>query len=256
MAYHPQLDGQTEHINQELEQYIWVFVNECQDDWDTLLLLAEFAYNNHTHSTMQHTPFFIDTGWHPHMDFKPHQPASKVEVVNEFANHMKSALEEACAALVKSKDDMVRYYNQQWTPAPMFEVGNKVFLDVADISMTWPTKKFVHQFLGPYSIVHPVGSHAYHLKLPPLMSHIHHLPCCQTHASSDWSDWRLMHVTAARDCRRRAEVWDRGGDWGIGSWNIWSDGRGMDMKRTHGSQSATLKPQFDRDILQNKPQCS
>jgi hypothetical protein len=46
------------------------------------------------------------------MGFKPNQPPLKVEVVNEFANHMKSTLEEAFAALGKSKDDMARYYNQ------------------------------------------------------------------------------------------------------------------------------------------------
>jgi hypothetical protein len=49
-AYHPQADGQTEHVNQELEQYLWVFVNECQNDWDELLPMAEFQYNNHVHS--------------------------------------------------------------------------------------------------------------------------------------------------------------------------------------------------------------
>ena len=30
-AYHPQSDGQTEQVNQEQEQYLWVFVNERQD---------------------------------------------------------------------------------------------------------------------------------------------------------------------------------------------------------------------------------
>jgi Integrase zinc binding domain len=113
MAYHPQSDGQTERVNQELEQYIRVFINKCQDNWDTLLPLAEFAYNNHAHSVMQHTPFYIDTGQHPYMGFKPHQPPSKVKAVNEFADHMKSTLEEARAALAKSKDDMARYYNQR-----------------------------------------------------------------------------------------------------------------------------------------------
>jgi hypothetical protein len=61
-AYHPQADGQTERVNQELEQYLWVFVNECQDDWDELLPLAEFQYNNHIHSSTQQTPFFLDSG--------------------------------------------------------------------------------------------------------------------------------------------------------------------------------------------------
>ena len=30
-AYHPQMDGQTEQVNQELEQYICLFINEYQD---------------------------------------------------------------------------------------------------------------------------------------------------------------------------------------------------------------------------------
>ena len=52
-AYHPQSDGQMEQVNQELEQYLQVFVNEHQDDWVGLLLMAEFQYNNHVHSSTQ-----------------------------------------------------------------------------------------------------------------------------------------------------------------------------------------------------------
>ena len=61
-AYHPQTDGQTERVNQELEQYLRTFVGERQDDWYTLLPLAEFSYNNHVHSSTQQTPFLLDTG--------------------------------------------------------------------------------------------------------------------------------------------------------------------------------------------------
>ena len=49
-AYHPQTDGQTEHVNQKMEQFLHLFVNEHQDDWDELLPLGEFAYNNHIYS--------------------------------------------------------------------------------------------------------------------------------------------------------------------------------------------------------------
>ena len=61
-AYHPQGDRQTERVNQELEQYLRLFINERQDDWDKLLPLAEFQYNNHVHSATQQTPFMLDTG--------------------------------------------------------------------------------------------------------------------------------------------------------------------------------------------------
>ena len=66
-AYHPQGDGQMEQVNQGLEQYLQLFVNERQDNWDELLPLAEFQYNNHVHSATQQTPSCLtlaDThGW-------------------------------------------------------------------------------------------------------------------------------------------------------------------------------------------------
>src|SRR6266700_176015 len=90
-AYHPQMDRQTEQVNQELEQYLRIFVGERQDDWHALLPLAEFSYNNHIHSSTQQTPFLLDTGRHPQMGFEPHQLPSRVKAVNEFTDQMKSA---------------------------------------------------------------------------------------------------------------------------------------------------------------------
>ena len=45
-AYHPQTDGQTERVNQELELYLRMYVDYRQSDWSEWLALAEFAYNN------------------------------------------------------------------------------------------------------------------------------------------------------------------------------------------------------------------
>ena len=98
-AYHPQGDRQTERVNQELEQYFQLFINQRQDDWVGLLLFVEFQYNNHIHSATQQPPFLLDTGQVPCMGFKPSQWRSHLESVNEFKECMDSALKEANAAL-------------------------------------------------------------------------------------------------------------------------------------------------------------
>jgi hypothetical protein len=172
-AYHPQADGQTERVNQELEQYLRVFVNERQDDWDELLPTAEFQYNNHIHSSTQQTPFLLDTGQHPRMGFEPTQSPSHLETVNEFTDRMHSALTEAKSALAKAQDDMSRYYNRRREPAPEYAPGDKVYLDGSDIRTSRPSKKLAHRFLGPYVVERRVGAYAYRLRLPPSMSRLH-----------------------------------------------------------------------------------
>jgi hypothetical protein len=69
----------------------------------------------------QQPPFLLDTGRVPHMGFEPSQLRSHLESVNEFKEHMEGALEEAKAALIKSKDDMAKYYNQKQTPSPDYK---------------------------------------------------------------------------------------------------------------------------------------
>ena len=67
-AYHPETDGQTEWVNQILEQDLWVYINYQQDDWVNFLPLAEFAYNNTSHSVTMVTPFFANKGFHPKLE--------------------------------------------------------------------------------------------------------------------------------------------------------------------------------------------
>jgi len=54
-AYHPQTDGQTERVNQDLEQFLRIFVNHRQDDWAEWLAIAEFSYNDKTLGSLRST---------------------------------------------------------------------------------------------------------------------------------------------------------------------------------------------------------
>ena len=58
-AFHPQTNGETERVNQELEQYLHVFCNFQADNWADLLPFMEFAHNAQAHSVMGKSPFEV-----------------------------------------------------------------------------------------------------------------------------------------------------------------------------------------------------
>ena len=124
IAWHPQTDRQIECVNQELDQFLHLFVNKRQNDWYNLLSIAKFQHNNHVYLVMQQPPFLLDTGRISHMGFEPSQVPSGLETVNEFMERMKSATEEAKSAIRKAQEDMTQYYNQKRTPAPMYKPGD------------------------------------------------------------------------------------------------------------------------------------
>jgi len=150
-----------ERVNQELDQFLRLFVNERQDDWYDLLPIAEFQHNNHVHSATQQPPFLLDTGRIPRMGFEPRQDPSSLETVNEFTKRMESATEEAKSAICKAQEDMARYYNRRRSLAPVFKPGDRVYLDTSDIRTTRPSPKLSHRRLGPFEVEHQVGPLAY-----------------------------------------------------------------------------------------------
>ena len=70
-TYHPQTDSQTKRVNQEVEQFLQLFMNQHQDDWYKWLSIAEFAYNDRVHTSTHPSPFMLDTGQHPRLGIEP-----------------------------------------------------------------------------------------------------------------------------------------------------------------------------------------
>ncbi|GKC64351.1 putative reverse transcriptase domain-containing protein [Tanacetum coccineum] len=57
MAYHPQIDGQSERTIQTLEDMLRACVIDFGKGWDTHLPLVEFSYNNSYHTSIKAAPF-------------------------------------------------------------------------------------------------------------------------------------------------------------------------------------------------------
>ena len=94
MAYHPQIDGQTEHVNQEGKHFLCLFINQRQDNWYDWLSIAGFAYNNQVHALTQTSLFMLDVGQNPRLGFKP-ICESQLESLDNFASRISQAMEEA-----------------------------------------------------------------------------------------------------------------------------------------------------------------
>jgi len=171
-AYHPQTDGQTECVNQEVEQFLHLFVNQRQDDWYDWLSITEFAYNNRIHAATQTSPFMLDAGQNPQLGFKLiHE--SRLESLDNFASRMAQATDKARAALVKAANDMAQFYDAHQCEAPKYNVGDKVWLSSENIKTVRLMKKLDYKWLSPYVVKRVISRSAYQLKLPTSFGTVH-----------------------------------------------------------------------------------
>jgi Chromo (CHRromatin Organisation MOdifier) domain len=164
-AYHLQTDRQTEWINQEIEQYLRLFVLHCQDDWVEWITIAEFSYNNKIHSSTKVSPFYANYGYHPRMGMELHH-YTKVEAADEFASWMKQIHKEAWATMTKAQEEMKHYMDYHCGQPPKYEVGQKVWLETENLNMKRLSKKLTEKCIGPYPNINIKSSNAVQLKLP------------------------------------------------------------------------------------------
>ena len=127
-AYHLQTDGQTERMNQELEQYLRMFVDYHQTNWPEWLTITEFSYNNKIQKSIKISPFYTNYG------FKL-QREVKVQAVDKFVDKLKKIQEEAEAALYKACDDMKHFADQSCTHMPNYKEGDQVWLSTKNLNI-------------------------------------------------------------------------------------------------------------------------
>jgi hypothetical protein len=185
-GYHPSADGQTERVNQTLEQYIRIYCNYQQDNWSKLLPLAEFAYNNAPSETTGVSLFFANKGYNPAVTVHPEH-----DITNLAALDLAVDLQELHVVLKEEiRNAQLRYQvaaDRRRIPAPDFKVGDEVYVRAKDFTTTRPTRKFTDIFQGPCKVVAQVGPSSFSVKLPKELSGVHpvfHVSQLETHTPS------------------------------------------------------------------------
>ena len=167
MAYHPQTDRQTERTNQELEQYLRIYVNHRQNNWSEWLATAEFAFNNKVHIATKMLLFQTNYGRELRMSFDIRKKGKNMKA-EEFAREIKDRHEEARSALVKAQEEMKKQANRNKKEAEKYKVGDRVLISTKHFSaelMKKAMKKLTEKVIGPYVVKKIVLENAVELEL-------------------------------------------------------------------------------------------
>jgi hypothetical protein len=163
-TYHPQSDGQIEHVNQCLETFLRSFVHSCSTKWSAWLPQAEFWYNTCPHSSLGMSPFDVLYGRAlRHLGLLPADSITSSDL-SEWLSQREVILRVIKHNLLRAKQRMKHQANKGRSEQE-FAVGDFVFVKlqpyVQGLFAPRACHKLSFRFFGPYEIIQHVGSMAY-----------------------------------------------------------------------------------------------
>ena len=160
-ANHAQTDGQTERTNKTLEQILRSFVNHTHTNWDSLLPLAEFAYNDTISTSTKLTPFQVDNGQDP---IRPTMAStgSLSPSVKDYINNINIYSKIARDEIQKSQQYQSEYYNKNKRNINI-KVGDLVLVHKS--ALTFNVPKLAPIYFGPYKVLNKIHN-SFKLKIP------------------------------------------------------------------------------------------
>src|SRR5258708_15324066 len=249
LGYHPEGDGQTEHANQVLEQYLQVYMNYQQDDWVTLLPMAEFAYNNATNVTTGVSPFFANKGYHPEFtaDLQVETSSAKVQA---FVVDLECVQVELKENIAQAQERYWKNADKHRMEAPKLKIGDQAYIKAKFFRTRQPSKKLSEKNLGPYDVIGKPGTQS------PSISHAssalstwsfmyhnwnpHDPTCSLSNNSCHHHCYRLTENQNMRSARFWILKWTDAADWTI-DYKTWYVGQVMKVltRKLHGYQHET-----------------
>jgi len=166
-AFHPQTDRQTEYTNQELEQYLCMFIDHRQEQWPEWLGTVEFTYNNKVSSSTQVSLFRENSGRDPRMGFEMRKKR-KYKGAEEFMKRMKEVQKEAQAALKKAQREMKKYADKRRSEGEEYKVGDQALLSTKDLKWQMEgmqIEKLVNRYIRLYKVKRVIALNAVELEL-------------------------------------------------------------------------------------------
>ena len=174
-AFHPQTDGQSERVIQILEDMLRACAIDFGGHWDEQLPLAEFAYNNSYHSSIEMAPYEALYGRRCRSPVGWFEPGERKLLGPEM---VQQALEKVKVIQdrLKTAQSRQKSYSDKRVRDLEFMEGDLVLLKVSPMKgvMRFGKKgKLSPRYIGPFEILKRIGAVAYRLALPPSLAGVH-----------------------------------------------------------------------------------
>lgn len=173
-AFHPQTDGQTEIMNQYIDQRLRPFISYYQDNWSELIPIMDHAASTLPHSSIGMSPFEVVNGYAPRTTFDWNTPTTanvteklSREQAVQLVRRFESIWNKAKEVMQKSQDRMSKDTNTHRRPID-FDIGDKVWVSTKNWKTERPSRKLDHQMAGPFPIIAKEG-YSFRLELPESM---------------------------------------------------------------------------------------
>uniref|UniRef100_A0AAQ4Q6V0 Gypsy retrotransposon integrase-like protein 1 n=1 Tax=Gasterosteus aculeatus aculeatus TaxID=481459 RepID=A0AAQ4Q6V0_GASAC len=164
-GYHPEANGQTERLNQQLETGLRCLVAQCPAAWSKHLTWVEFAHNSLPTSATGMSPFQCVFGYQP-----PFFPESESEVSVPSAHALVRRCRRIWAAarqtLIRQGDRVKRAADRRRRPAPVYQPGQRVWLAAKELPLQVESRKLAPRFVGPFPVSRVINPAAVRLRLP------------------------------------------------------------------------------------------
>ena len=150
-GFHPQSNGQTERVNQELEKFLRCFVSSHSGDWSNCLSWAELAHNTLQNSSTGMSPFQCQFGFQP-----PYFPEQEPEFGVPSAQHLVRCCQRvwnaARATLTQSSRRQQQAANRRLRPIRLYHPGQRVWLSTKDLPLRMESRKLTPRFIDPFKV--------------------------------------------------------------------------------------------------------